>query len=110
MSENGPAVDPRERFERALALRDTLRNRITFWERRRAQLALPLAAVGLGLGWLVGHGLRVALGLDPRADWLVAVVGLVAFGRAVSLWVEPRQLEVAQRRVERLRAGLDKKP
>lgn len=92
-------------LERAIARRDALRARITFWERWRVHLALPTAFVGLGLGWFPGHGLRLLLNLDPKADWLFAVLGMVAIGRAVSLYFEPRQLEVAQRAVQRLQSA-----
>lgn len=89
-------------YQDAVRARDRLLARVTFWERRRAVLLLPLIALGGALGLLVGTAVRHALGWPAQTAAFGAVIGIVVIGRLVTSYFDVRQLEAAQRRVESL--------
>ena len=92
----------------AKALRDRLRVRAEFWDRWRGAILGPAILAGAGLGYAIGYGVRVAFRLPPTTEFYVAVVGLVAIGRAIAWYFDVSRLDAAQRRVQSLQARAKK--
>ena len=93
----------KERHARALARRDRLFARMAWWDRWRTTLLLPVIATGAGAGALVGLLLREQFRRLPGLTvGICAVLGVVAVGRWVTMFFDPRALEMANRRLHAL--------
>lgn len=92
-------------FERAVARRDQLRERMAWWETHKGSMLgvwmLLGAGAGLGLGRLVKELAR----LPEQAQWFGLVLGVALAGKLVTARYDPRQLEAAQRVVRGLEEG-----
>jgi len=96
MSAEDPAL------ARAIAARDRLVRRMTFWEKWRGTLILPLIGAGGAVGLAIGYGIETALHWPDRTRFFGAVFGILAIGRAVTGFFDASKLEVAGRRVQQL--------
>jgi hypothetical protein len=101
---------PQEELADAERDRDRLRDRAAWWEDRKGTVLFPAMILGLLGGYAVGLALATAVDLPGPTPWFGAVIGLLAIGRAVSTYFDPRKLLAAQRRVEALRARRDREP
>jgi hypothetical protein len=97
-------------YERAQAVHDRLWARITWWERWRGWMTVPMIAVGLGIGLLLGKGLLKLIPLPWQTEWIVGVLMIVVVGRVVTSVFDVRQLDAARRRVDSLAQRLGKLP
>jgi hypothetical protein len=109
------AGDIEREYEQAAARHDRLSARLMWWDRWRGWAMVPMIVVGLGLGLLVGRGLRRVVTLPEQAEWFVAVLMIVVVGRFVTSFFDVRQLEAARRRRDSLakrlgRGGRDAPP
>jgi hypothetical protein len=99
---------PNDSLDRATRERDRLRDRAAWWEDHKATVLFPAMILGLA----VGYGLGLAVGtlvhfVDPTR-WFGAVIGLLAVGRGIASYYDPRKLVAAQKRVDLLRAHNDR--
>lgn len=100
-----PAPEP---LETATAQRDRLRERAAWWEDRKGVVLFPAMVLGLVAGYGLVFAIGQAVKLPDPAAWFGAVIGLLAVGRLVSWYFDPRKLIAAQKRVDALRAQRDR--
>jgi hypothetical protein len=91
-----------ETLARAIAQRDRLLARMTFWEKWRGSLMLPLILVGGFVGLAVGYLVETALRWPDRTRFFGAVIGILAVGRFVTAYFDASKLDVARRRVHQM--------
>ena len=96
------SVDDRSSLASAIAERDRLRARLTFWEDWRNTLMLPLILVGGLVGLGIGYGIETALHWPDRTRFFGAVIGILLIGRFVTAFFDASKLDVARRRVQQL--------
>ena len=88
---------------RAITARDRLVRRMTFWEKWRGTLMLPMIFAGGGAGLALGWTIETALHWPDRTRFFGAVIGILLIGRFVTSFFDASKLEVAGRRVQQLR-------
>jgi hypothetical protein len=102
-------AERRRKLADAVARRDRLLARATFWDQWRTTLVLPLLVAGAGVGLLLTLGLGLLVRMPERAEAFGAVIGIFATGRWISSFFDVRKLASAERRVSDLRAQLDER-
>ena len=95
-------------LERATRERDRLRDRAAWWEDHKATVLLPAMILGLGAGYALGYALGALIHFVDPTRWFGAVIGLLAVGRSIASYYDPRKLVAAQKRVDLLRARDDR--
>jgi hypothetical protein len=95
---------PDDPLDRATRERDRLRERAAWWEEHKATVILPAMILGLTAGYGIGLAIGTLVHLVDPTRWFGAVIGLLAVGRAIASYYDPRKLVAAQLRVDRLRA------
>jgi hypothetical protein len=95
-------------LDQATRERDRFRDRAAWWEDHKGVVMLPAMIVGLGAGYGLGFGIGSAVGFPDPTRWFGAVIGLLAVGRAIGSYFDPRRLVAAQKRVDHLRAQNDR--
>jgi hypothetical protein len=106
-SPNTPSDD--DALDEAERARDHLRSRATWWEDKKGLVLFPAMTVGLVGGYAIGFVLASGLGLPDLTRWFGAVLGVLAVGRAVAAYFDPRRLTAAQQRVDALRAKRERR-
>ncbi len=89
-------------LSRAIAARDRLLRRMTFWEQWRNTLMLPIILAGGAAGLAFGYAIETALHWPDRTRFFGAVIGILVIGRWVTAFFDPSKLDVALRRVQQL--------
>jgi hypothetical protein len=102
------STEPADALLSAERERDKLRERAAWWEDRKGAVMFPAMVLGLAGGYGVGFAINTAVALPGPAPWFGAVIGLLAVGRGVTAFFDPRKLVAAQKRVDALRARRDR--
>jgi hypothetical protein len=86
-------------LQTAVARRDRLLARATWWDRWRTTMMLPLLGAGAAAGYLVAWIVQRAVRLPPWGDAVGAIVGILVVGRVVTRAFDVSRLAAAERRV-----------
>lgn len=92
-------------FERAVARRDHLRERMAWWETHKGSMLGVWMLSGAGVGLGVGRLVKELTKLPEQAQWFGLVIGVAIAGKLVTARYDPRQLEAAQRVVRGFEEG-----
>ena len=96
------------------AQRETLMQRISWWEEHRHGALVPLVLACFGAGWGVGWLGHLALGLPAASGYLAAVFFVFVVGRWIDRAMAPSRLDALDARIARaeraLRAAAGRSP